>query len=324
MELRQLEHFVTVAQEGGFARAARRLSLSQPTLTRSIGALEDHLKVSLFDRSNRGTTLNAAGNKLLPHAVAMLQEAERARAEFGAGGYAGGPEPVRIGISPNMLYTPFPKYLREAIQNESSVRYVVSTGTHETLYKGLRQRDLDLAICLTTGVPLEPKAEYVKYRVIGREQVVPVARSDHAALAQNPPSLEAISRYRWAVPLQLSVTYRFDYLFHQRGIPLVAQTFNSSSLELTLRAVAEWGLLGMLPRTLLEQNPFRSTLVELEIPELILGYDISVMRNSGDDLSAVALELVDALEGDLGGPSAGSDVRGHVDAGLLEFVYENT
>ena len=87
MELKQLEHFVAVAREGGFARAARALSLSQPSLTRSIAALEKALDVRLFDRSNLGATINDAGDRLLPHAMAMLQEAERARAEMQEAGY---------------------------------------------------------------------------------------------------------------------------------------------------------------------------------------------------------------------------------------------
>jgi LysR family hydrogen peroxide-inducible transcriptional activator len=195
LELRQLEHFVMVAREGGFARAARRLSLSQPSLTRSIAALEHTLKVSLFARSNRGATLNNAGNKLLPHAIAILQETGRARAEFGAPGHNHGTELVRLGISPNMLCTGLPHLLRGVLEKSTNSRYVVSTDTHEALYKSLRHRDLDVVVCMTTGTSMEPKVDHVKYHLIGSEQMVPVAPPGHAIFGEKEISLEVAAPY---------------------------------------------------------------------------------------------------------------------------------
>ena len=68
VEVRQLEHFVAVAEELSFTRAARRLSYVQSALSVSIRALEGDLGVRLFDRTTRGVALTDAGEALLPSA----------------------------------------------------------------------------------------------------------------------------------------------------------------------------------------------------------------------------------------------------------------
>jgi len=91
MSLVQLESFVVVAEEGHVGRAAQRLHVSQPPLTRRIQSLEDELGVELFERTPRGMRLRPAGHELLPRAreilarVDDLQRSLRALAEPGRG-----------------------------------------------------------------------------------------------------------------------------------------------------------------------------------------------------------------------------------------------
>jgi DNA-binding transcriptional LysR family regulator len=72
VSLLQLESFIAVAEEENLSRAARRLCVSQPPLTRRIQSLEDELGMPLFRRTARGMRLMPAGHSLLPHARQIL------------------------------------------------------------------------------------------------------------------------------------------------------------------------------------------------------------------------------------------------------------
>ena len=77
MNLRQLECFVAVADEGSFTRAARRVGISQPSLSQHIRALEQELEGPMFNRLPRGVSLTPAGRTLLPDARIALRAFER-------------------------------------------------------------------------------------------------------------------------------------------------------------------------------------------------------------------------------------------------------
>ena len=78
MELRHLRYFVTVATELHYARAARRLFISQPGLSQQIRSLEGELGLKLFERNRRGVRLTPEGAAFLSEAAAVVQQADRA------------------------------------------------------------------------------------------------------------------------------------------------------------------------------------------------------------------------------------------------------
>jgi LysR family cyn operon transcriptional activator len=104
MNLRQLHTLITIADAGGFARAAGRLHLSQPAASRQIQALEAELGVLLFDRIGRGLQLTSEGEDIVRRGRRLLQEADslRDRADALKGGLTG---TLRIGGSPQHIET---------------------------------------------------------------------------------------------------------------------------------------------------------------------------------------------------------------------------
>ena len=78
MSLSQLEYFIAVAEEGNLTRAAARLHISQPPLTRQIRNLEQELGVELFERTPRGVRLLPAGQTMFEHAKTILAQVDAA------------------------------------------------------------------------------------------------------------------------------------------------------------------------------------------------------------------------------------------------------
>ncbi|GAB2773006.1 LysR family transcriptional regulator [Amycolatopsis magusensis] len=79
MDLRTLRYFVTVAEERHFGRAAARLHMTQPPLSRAIRGLEADLGVDLFERTAQGVSPTAAGVELLAEAKVLLEHADQVR-----------------------------------------------------------------------------------------------------------------------------------------------------------------------------------------------------------------------------------------------------
>src|SRR5262245_55176497 len=111
MELRHFRYFVAVAEEQNVTRAAARLRVSQPPLSRQIRDLEDELGVALFERSAKSVRLTEAGRVFLEEARAVLSRAEEAAqtVKAVAGGKRG---ELHVGYAPSLTVELLPQALR--------------------------------------------------------------------------------------------------------------------------------------------------------------------------------------------------------------------
>jgi DNA-binding transcriptional LysR family regulator len=111
VELRQLRYFLTVAKEQNFTRAAEKLHIAQPPLSRQIQQLEDELGVALFERGSRPVRLTDAGRVLSNQAAQILESVDEIKGMAQRLRDAGRPR-LSVGFVPSTLYAKLPDVLR--------------------------------------------------------------------------------------------------------------------------------------------------------------------------------------------------------------------
>lgn len=151
MELRHLRCFVVLAEELHFTRAAERLHIEQPPLSRAIKELEDELGVLLFDRDRRGTQLTAAGAAFLQDARRLFSVLEQARENVRAiaSGLRGS---LRIVVSDGAINPRLSAFLVQSREEEPEIEIRLSEAPLAEQLRGLRSGDFTLGFAHTADV----------------------------------------------------------------------------------------------------------------------------------------------------------------------------
>ncbi|MTJ83713.1 MAG: LysR family transcriptional regulator [Telmatospirillum sp.] len=189
MELRQLEHFVAVAEEQHFTRAARRLNIVQSGLSTSVRSLEEELGVELFLRSTRRVDLTAAGRVLLPEALRVLAAVRKARDTVQA---VQGLTRGHLAIGMAQALTPFldlPALLSRFRTAYPGIEIRLCQGAAPTLCDKIRQGRLDVAFVPVYGV--EP--EGVQTRLFVCEALVLACPPGHPLAGRDGLPLAALA-----------------------------------------------------------------------------------------------------------------------------------
>ncbi|RTF36981.1 LysR family transcriptional regulator, partial [Serratia marcescens] len=155
IELRRLRAFVTVVEEGNITRAAERLFIQQPPLTRLLQGLEDELGVKLLQRLPRGVRVTEAGGVLFEEARALLARAERLReaVQRAARGEQGH---IAIGFTSSAALHPFvPNLLRRYRDILPGITTQLEEAGSGELMEALLEQRLDAAFVRSpaNGIP---------------------------------------------------------------------------------------------------------------------------------------------------------------------------
>ena len=144
MELRHLRYFVAVAEEENVSRAAMKLHVSQPALSRQIRDLEDELGFPLLERSAKSVRLLDAGRAFLTEARAVLLRADDA-VKAARAIATGARSELHVGYAPSLTARILPPTLR-AFQAESpKARVILHDLSTEEMFAGLRKGKLQIA-----------------------------------------------------------------------------------------------------------------------------------------------------------------------------------
>src|ERR1700742_1756234 len=145
MELRHLRYFVAVAEEENVTRAAAKLRVAQPAVSRQIHDLEEELGLALFERTAKSLHLTDAGKVFLDEARAVLARADEAMKAVRA--VAGGERgELRVGYAPSLTVQILPRALRRFQAEHPQVRVALHDLSTEEMLAGLRENRLDLAL----------------------------------------------------------------------------------------------------------------------------------------------------------------------------------
>jgi DNA-binding transcriptional LysR family regulator len=190
MEIRQLEYFVAVAEEGNFTRAAERVHISQSGVSAQIQQLERDLGATLLDRSGRTATLTAAGSAALDHARAALAAVEDVRhAVDDVNDLVRGR--LVVGMVTACTVTPLFDALAAFHDAHPGVGLILEEDNSDRLVQRVRDGEMDLAL---VGVAGDPPAG-LESLVIIREGLRALVPSGHPLAARRSTTLAALAKY---------------------------------------------------------------------------------------------------------------------------------
>jgi len=282
MNLEQLRGFVEIAQIGHFTRAAERLHVAQPSLSRQIATLEAELGVTLLHRARGNVSLTAAGEQLLPIARRMLADAETAREEMAQlSGLRRGR--VRLGATPTLCTSLVAEVLAEFRLEHPGIDVEILERGSRSLIAALMEGALDLALIVTSVSSGAERAvlereELLSERLVAvsaADQADPFARAGRAASAA--VSLAELARVPQVVfPENYDLRATVDAAFGAAGLrPTVAVT--GAEMDAALR-FAERGIgVAVAPAMVAAERPrLRAT----PIADPSLARTVSIARRS--------------------------------------------
>jgi DNA-binding transcriptional LysR family regulator len=196
MELRHLKYFIAVAEELHFARAAGRLHLAQPSLSKQIQLLEQELGFPLFYRTKQRVELLDAGHVFLDEARRILRQAENA-VESAREAHAGQSGRLLIGFSSSATLEVLPRVLRKHLQLYPNVRVElseISTGRGAEL-----MLDSPLSVGLLRSPSLFNKETFC-FETILREPFVVALPNSHPAAQQDNVRIKTLAGEPFIVP----------------------------------------------------------------------------------------------------------------------------
>src|SRR2546421_4120038 len=176
VELRHLRYFVAVAEMENVSRAALKLHVSQPALSRQIRDLEDEIGFSLLERTAKSVRLTDAGRAFLDNARALLQNADDAVTKARAVASAE-PTELHVGYSPTPTAEILPKILRAFQRAMPNVHVKLHDWTNNAILNGIRDGRLQLGLIVppTTASALHD----VRYEELFHERVCVAVALQH-------------------------------------------------------------------------------------------------------------------------------------------------
>lgn len=192
MELRHFRYFVVVAEAENVSRAALKLHVSQPGLSRQIRDLEDEIGFQLFERSAKSLKLTLAGKTFLTEAKSVLQHADDAvkKARAVSGGTNG---EINVGYAPSLTVQILPTALRKFQEKFPSARVALHDLSTEEMLAQLGEKKLQVAL---TVRPPAKSLRGLKFEELARYEMCVAVAPRHPLAKLKSISLKQVAGER--------------------------------------------------------------------------------------------------------------------------------
>ena len=250
IRLKDLHTLQTVADVGSMAKAADRLAMSQPAISKAIADLEQVLGASLFDRSASGVELTECGRLLLDRTRVVFDEVRQGVSDIEQASDPTRGE-VRIGIN-----EPMTGVVAEIIARLESkyprIKYAITVSDTDTLARDLRERKLDLL--LTRWIP-PLIASDLTAKLLFQSPFAVMAQKNHRAFRRKKLGLADLLDERWVLSPADSFLGRIvTDIFHRQGLSLPHAVVTTISISMRLDLLASGDFLSVLPKSVLGQR----------------------------------------------------------------------
>ena len=252
MNLVFIRYFLAVSDTGNFTTAAERCHVTQPTLSAGVARLEEEIGARLFDRGRR-SGLTAAGQRLLPHARAMVEAWRLARAESRSSRRA---RLVSIALASTLPIAAAMQWLTTA-QNQTAFDLEISEGTAEAVAERWRRGRCDIALFATRGVVTAANAI-----ALWREPYVLAAAADHLVATRDHWSVRDLAETPFVLRAACEAHDDGQRAFAAEGLRPRAVLRSADEERCATAVLAGLGV-SLMPRSLL-----RPGLVAAEIREV--------------------------------------------------------
>ncbi len=288
MRLTQIRDFLAVVECGGIHAAARKLGVSQPTITKSIRGLEAELHVQLLGRNARGIVPTASGRAFFARARVAhseLRKAEDEAAEVG-GSSAGS---VTFGVGPTFAALIVPQAVAHFRRQFPRARIRIVEGLARHLLPSVRDETLDFAMGLRTTAELDPS---LRFRPLYRSELLVAARKGHAL--RHARSLAELAAAEWLSTSTLDLPGGpIERLFASAGLPPPRLVVQCESHNTLVALLAGTDMLGLMQRRTLEA-PGRDLLQEIPIAEAMPSVTAGIFTRADTPLTRVAAAMARA------------------------------
>lgn len=291
MRLTQLRDFLAIAEHRSLRAAARTLGVAQPSLTKSIQALEKELGAPLFERTSRGATLTPAGAAFKTRCETILSDVRRAEEEVrqltsGDGGQVA----FAITTAPALLF--LSRILEDFQRRFPSVGVRIVTANFPTAVPHLRAGSLDFALLPQPEASLGE--EFVVEPLLKNARV-PVCRKAHPLV--NAKSLADLIDSRWlTTSIDPNPRSAFDGIFLQHGLQPPRQVITCEMTTALVELLIHQDTICWLPRAWTETDLLSPYLTAIPIQEPpVQGQDICLVQRRNLPLTPAAEHLADLI-----------------------------